>query len=105
MAVKTVNPATGKIIQVYAEMDMTTVSDIIASTHAAFLPWRNTHFKQRAQILQKAAEILAKNKPAYAELMTQEMGKPIRFSIAEIEKCARACQYFAENAEKLLAPQ
>jgi succinate-semialdehyde dehydrogenase / glutarate-semialdehyde dehydrogenase len=105
MTIQTVNPATGEIIQTYPEMDAATVNYIIESTHAAFLAWQKTSFQQRAQMLQKIADQLLKNQQRYAELMTQEMGKPLRFSLSEIEKCARACRYFAENAEQLLATQ
>lgn len=105
MSIQTINPATGQVIQSYPEMDIATVDKIIDSTHAAFLQWRHRNFSERAQILQKIAALLDQNKQEYAQLITQEMGKPLRFSIAEIEKCQKSCQFYAENAEKLLAPQ
>ncbi len=105
MTIETINPATGQVIQSYQEMNSREVEAIIESTHIAFLEWRNTSFTERSQKLKQAGALLEKNKQEYAQLITQEMGKPLRSSISEIEKCAWACEYFAENAEKLLAPQ
>lgn len=105
MTIQTINPANGKLIKTYPKMSIAEVDSIINATHSAFLQWRETSFSHRAQILKNAADLLAQNKQDYAELMTQEMGKPIRFSISEIEKCQWACQYFAENAENLLSAQ
>ncbi len=105
MTIQTINPTNGKVIKTYTEMDIAEVDAIINATHTAFLEWRETSFNNRAKILQKMADLLEKHKQDYAQLMTQEMGKPIRFSISEIEKCQWACRYFAENAERLLAPQ
>ena len=104
MHIQTINPATGKVITTYQQMDKMTVDRIIDRTHQAFLQWRNTNFAERAKILLNIAATLGKNKQIYADLMTQEMGKPIRFSLAEIEKCQKVCQFYAENAEKFLAP-
>jgi succinate-semialdehyde dehydrogenase / glutarate-semialdehyde dehydrogenase len=105
MNIQTINPATGKVIATYPEMDKTTVDRIIGHTQQAFLQWRNFSFAERATILLNIAATLGKNKQIYADLITQEMGKPIRFSLAEIEKCQWVCQFYAENAEKFLASQ
>lgn len=105
MTIQTVNPATGKNIHSYEEMDKTTIDKIIDSAHAAFLTWREFSFERRGEVFHNVAKLLEKNKQEYAHLMTQEMGKPIRFSVGEIEKCQWACRYFAENAKRMLAPQ
>ncbi len=105
MTIQTTNPATGQPIQTYQHMDVATVDAIIESTHSAYLQWSRTNFSERAKILKKIAELLEKNKPSYAQLITQEMGKPIRFSVSEIEKCQTVCHYYADHAEKFLAAQ
>lgn len=103
MNIQTINPATGKMIATYQEMGKITVDQIIDRSHHAFLKWRKTNIAERAQNLRQIAVVLGKNKQVYADLITQEMGKPIRLSLAEIEKCQWVCQYYAENAEKFLA--
>jgi succinate-semialdehyde dehydrogenase/glutarate-semialdehyde dehydrogenase len=55
--------------------------------------------------MRRAAEILRNNASGYARLMAQEMGKPISGGKAEVEKCAWACDYYAENAERFLTPE
>jgi succinate-semialdehyde dehydrogenase/glutarate-semialdehyde dehydrogenase len=105
MTIQSINPATGQVIKTYEEISIHQVDPIIEKTHQAFVHWKNTDFSERAQKLVQLAADLEKNKQDFAELITQEMGKPLSFSVLEIEKCQRACRYFAENGEKLLATQ
>jgi succinate-semialdehyde dehydrogenase/glutarate-semialdehyde dehydrogenase len=66
------------------------VQAIIASAHQAYLAWRRTSFRERAALMRRAADVLRGNAREYARLMAEEMGKPIRDGIAEIQKCAAA---------------
>jgi succinate-semialdehyde dehydrogenase/glutarate-semialdehyde dehydrogenase len=81
------------------------VSAAIDSAHAAFLAWRETSFAQRATHMRKAAALLRDRARDYGRLMALEMGKPIRDGIAEAQKCATGCDYYAENAERYLADE
>jgi succinate-semialdehyde dehydrogenase/glutarate-semialdehyde dehydrogenase len=65
--------------------------------------WRRTSFLERADLMQAAAQVLRRRQDEFAELMTAEMGKTLKEGRAEIEKCAVNCDYFAENAERILA--
>src|SRR5206468_7101107 len=103
MAIESINPATGETLKTYAETSRAEVDDIIGKTHEAFLAWRRTSFEERARRMRGAARILRKNAEAYARLMAQEMGKPVRDGIGEAQKCALACEFYADNAEKFLA--
>jgi len=102
---KAVNPATGELIKEYQEHTNEEASKIIAETHREFITWRNTSFKERAELMHKAAEILRANKEKYARTITLEMGKIIAESKAEIEKCAWVCDYYADNAVKFLSDE
>ncbi|HEY7751908.1 MAG TPA: aldehyde dehydrogenase family protein, partial [Ignavibacteriaceae bacterium] len=100
-----VNPATGKKIKSYRELDFPEIEKIITSTDNAFQNWKVLPFSNRSELMRNAASVLRKNKKIYSQLMTDEMGKPIKQSIAEVEKCAWVCEYYAENAEKFLADE
>ncbi|MBT0607989.1 NAD-dependent succinate-semialdehyde dehydrogenase [Aequorivita echinoideorum] len=93
------NPYTGKEIERYKNHTKAEVSEIIDKADKRFYSWRETSFSERKKLMLAAAAELKKNKQEYAETMTAEMGKPISQSIAEIEKCAWVCEYYAENAQ------
>ena len=103
MAIQAINPATNEVLKTYEEMTPATVTNIINKTHEAFLDWRSTTFSYRAALMRKAAGILRTDSREYARLMAQEMGKPVRDGVAEAQKCALACDFYAEHAEKFLA--
>lgn len=100
--IKSINPATGEEIKSYEEMSLEQIESIINETNKAFLEWKEKDFSFRKSLMKKAVEILRTNKKKYADLMTIEMGKPIKQSYAEVEKCAWVCDYFADNAENFL---
>lgn len=100
-----INPATGEQIKTYSAMSWEEVEALLQAANQAQKEWALTPFKQRAQHMLAAKEVLLKNKEEYAQLMAAEMGKIYPQGIAEIEKCAWVCEYYAENAEKFLAPE
>ena len=103
MAIKAINPVNGKIFATYDEMTPSVVSGIISDVHEAFLKWRHTSFEERAAMMREAARILRGKAGEYARLMAQEMGKPVRDGVAEVEKCASGCDFYAGNAARFLA--
>ena len=100
---QSINPANEELIQQYAEMSDSDVSEILTHTNSTFNEWKLTSFEYRASLMKNATKILRDLKDDLAKLMTFEMGKPILQSKAEVEKCAWVCDYYAENAEKFLA--
>jgi succinate-semialdehyde dehydrogenase/glutarate-semialdehyde dehydrogenase len=102
MKLETINPATGKIVNTYDELDSKQIAEIIDRADATLRNWRRLDFARRSKLMKNAAQVLDDNQAEYAELMTIEMGKPIRQSIAEVEKCAWVCRYYAEHAESFL---
>jgi succinate-semialdehyde dehydrogenase/glutarate-semialdehyde dehydrogenase len=105
MAIESINPATGEVVARYEEMAPAAVANIIAKAHEAFLGWRRSSFATRAQAMRKSAEILRSDAGHYGKLMAQEMGKPLRDGIAEAQKCASGCDFYAEHAARFLAPE
>ena len=101
----TINPFTGELIKEFPNATDAEVTEAIESAHQAFLSWRNTSFANKAEILNRAAALLRDSKRRYAELLTLEMGKVIGEAEAEVELSAQILEYYAEHAERLLAPQ
>ena len=105
MTIKAINPATGETFASYQEMTDDGLRDAISKAHNEFLDWRRTGFSSRAGLMRQAAKVLRENAGKYADLMAREMGKPIRDGVAEVQKCAAACDYYADNAEQFLATE
>jgi succinate-semialdehyde dehydrogenase / glutarate-semialdehyde dehydrogenase len=105
MTIKAINPATGEAFASYEAMTDDGVRDAIGKAHQAFLAWRRIGFSDRAALMHRAAQVLRDHASQYARLMAQEMGKPIRDGVGEIQKCAAACDFYADNAERFLAPE
>lgn len=99
------NPYSGEILAEHREYTSEEINETLNQAANTFREWKETTFEQRSRLMQKAAEELRMNKQEYAETMTREMGKPISQSVAEIEKCAWVCDYYAENAEDHLSPK
>ena len=105
MAIATVNPATGETIKAFDPLSVEELDARLARAHEAFQSYRLTTFAQRAEWLQAAADILEKEADAIAAVMTTEMGKTLKAAKAEAVKCAKACRFYAENAEAFLADE
>jgi|SRR5690554_1546088 len=96
------NPYTGESLISYKNHTQNEVEEILTKADERFYEWRETSFAHRKKLLFAAASELKENKQEYAITMVEEVGKPISQAIAEIEKCAWVCEYYAENAEKFL---
>ncbi len=105
MAIQTINPATGNLIKSFAELSSEEINETINDVQNEFLSWREIQFSERSKLMFNAAKLLRENKNRYAGIMTLEMGKPISQAIAEAEKCAWVCEYYAENAKSILADE
>ena len=100
---ESVNPATGEVIATHhtlRDVELEAKLDLAADR---FESYRRTDFERRAAWMRQAADILETGSRHWAELMTLEMGKPIRAAIAEAEKCAWACRYYADRGAEFLA--
>ena len=100
-----VDPATGQPGRTYPGVDPGQGLEIVRAVRAAFEGWRRTSFAERARLMRVAGDVLRRRRDEFAALMTAEMGKTLAEGRAEIDKCAGACDHFAEHAEAMLAPQ
>lgn len=105
MSIAAINPANGKVIKKYRSHTLKQAGQKIKQTQRAWLDWKQTSHEERSAFLTEMAAILQTRKKEFAVLMAQEMGKPVNQGIAEIEKCASVCEYYAANAAKFLADQ
>jgi succinate-semialdehyde dehydrogenase/glutarate-semialdehyde dehydrogenase len=105
MAIASINPATGDTLRTYEALTDEELEAKLRRADETFRTYRRTSFAERARWMTRAAEILEAEKEAHGGIMTEEMGKPIGAAVAEAEKCARACRYYAENAERFLADE
>ena len=105
MAIASINPTTGETLKTFEALNKDQLQEKLQLAADTFRTHRRTSFKERAQLMSRAAEILENEKQTFGKLMTTEMGKPIKAAVAEAEKCAWVCRYYAENAERHLADQ
>jgi succinate-semialdehyde dehydrogenase / glutarate-semialdehyde dehydrogenase len=105
MNLVSINPANGQILKKYKAHTLSQVGQKIRQTHKAWSGWKNTAHLERSGLLLNMAGVLQTRKKEFAILMAQEMGKPVNQGVAEIEKCASVCEYYAANAAKYLQDQ
>src|SRR6201995_1955938 len=105
VAIATINPATGETVKAYDEMSEADVERCLAAAVAVHEGYRLTRFAERAGWMRQAAAILDNEQDQVAAMMTTEMGKTLAAAKQEVAKCATACRYYADNAERFLADE
>lgn len=105
MAIATINPATGQLLKSFEPLSAGQIEVKLQLATRTFPIFRNLSFAARATMMLKAADILEREKEDLGRLMTTEMGKTFRSAVDEAVKCAWACRYYAENAERFLADE
>jgi succinate-semialdehyde dehydrogenase/glutarate-semialdehyde dehydrogenase len=103
MRMESVNPTTGEHLDAFDYWTDARLETALWEAAAAAPGWQASDYSERARALRAAAAELRANAVHYAQLITLEMGKPVREARAEIEKCAVGCDYFAEHAPRFLA--
>lgn len=99
------NPYNGTFLNSYTKDTKSAIRTKLEKAETIGASWAALPVEDRCELLSKVADLLLERKEEYAELMTKEMGKPVSQSISEIEKCAWACDFYALNAEDLLADE
>jgi succinate-semialdehyde dehydrogenase/glutarate-semialdehyde dehydrogenase len=102
MAIASINPATGEKLKDFAAFDDEEIEKRLARAEQAFAHHRREPFAKRAQLMVAVASLLEQEKEQLARVITLEMGKLLRGAMDEVEKCARGCRFYAENAERFL---
>src|SRR5256884_8931494 len=105
MAIASINPATGELSKRFAPPSDDEIDTALDRAVSSFEKYRTSSFAERAAKLRHTAEILEKDREHFARIITGDMGKLLRASIDEIEKCARGCRFYAEHGEQFLREQ
>jgi len=105
MTYATTSPYSGELVRVFPDATDAEVLEAIGKADTAFLAWRETSFADRAAVMRGAAGILRRDADSYARFLTLEMGKLLGEAMAEVELSAAIFDYYADNAERLLAPK
>ena len=100
-----INPHNEEVVGEYPTMSHNRLMTVVNEVHDSWRLYNSTSFEERKLWLKNVATILRERKKEFAHLMTIEMGKPILQGIAETEKSAWVCDYYADNAENFLQDQ
>jgi succinate-semialdehyde dehydrogenase/glutarate-semialdehyde dehydrogenase/succinyl-CoA reductase len=104
ITISTINPATEEVISTYDSMTKEQIQNQVARAKSAFLEWRE-NLEKRRSCLYALTEYLRKNKIKLAEVATREMGKVVKEAISEVEKCAWALEFYADNGANFLSDE
>ncbi len=102
MIFQSINPFSKALIAEHEVLTDAQLKRKLELAESAFMNWRHTSFQERGDKMKKLADILREKKGELGLLITNEMGKILSEGIAEVEKCAANCDFYAENAEKML---
>jgi succinate-semialdehyde dehydrogenase/glutarate-semialdehyde dehydrogenase len=105
MPIATTNPVTGEVLRTFEPLTDQQIDEAIGRSSAGFRALRDTSFTQRATWMRAAADLLEAEQDDVGALITQEMGKTLAAARAEVTKCANACRFYAEHAERFLADE
>lgn len=105
MGIASINPATGETLASFEPLSPEQLEDRLALAARTFRSYRRSSFAERSRILAQAADLIEREKQSLGRLMTTEMGKTLAAAVAEAEKCAWVCRYYAEHAEQFLADE
>src|SRR4051794_30233056 len=105
MAIATVSPTTGETLAVFEALTDAGIESRLQRAVDAFRVNRARNFGERSSRMNRVAALLEERKDDYGRLITIEMGKPVKAAVAEVQKCALVCRYYAEHAEAYLADE
>lgn len=100
--IKSINPYTGELLERYTSITESEIQEKLELANSSYQEWKITFFENRSALMAEAGKQLLKEKQKYAKIISLEMGKVIKESIAEIEKCAWVCDYYSKKASQFL---
>jgi len=101
----TVNPSTEEPIAEYSVMTSGQIEEVITLAESDYLSWKKVSLPKRSELMKQLAVLLRAEKERHAAQISLEMGKPLSQAVAEVQKSAMLCDYYAEHAEAFLTPE
>src|SRR5579872_819640 len=105
MTFLSLDPANGERLHEYPAWGPERLEQALSAAAAAAPAWGARPMEERCARMRRAGELLLQRRDEYALLMSREMGKLLTEARAEIEKSARACLYYADEAPRMLADE
>ncbi len=105
MAFESINPANGELLATFPAWGSPELEQALSRVAAATPAWASSPLEQRCTLMRSAAQVLRNRRDELAKLITLEMGKLFTEARAEIEKCALACDHYADNGPRYLADE
>ncbi|HET7672974.1 MAG TPA: NAD-dependent succinate-semialdehyde dehydrogenase [Candidatus Saccharimonadales bacterium] len=105
MALESINPKNKKLIKAFDELSQSQVDQKLSKAEKAFAELKEASFADKKKWMKQVAGILRERKAEFAQIITDEVGKTLSASEAEVEKCAATCDFYADNAEEFLSPE
>ncbi len=102
MKLVSINPYTEEINGEFDTLAFDRCEAAVRRARAALPEWQSLSVAERAGFMQRVIAGLEKGKQLYARLITQEMGKPIRQAVSEIDKCILLCHYYMQHSHHFL---
>lgn len=102
---KSINPYNLEVLQSFEPLSLVEITQNLNKIEQSFSAWKSTSYAFRAQLMKQLATNVKKDAEKYGKLASLEMGKPIQQAVAEVEKCAWVCEYYAKHAAEYLADQ
>lgn len=102
MSLKSINPYSGELLAEYEEFNQEKTNQVVEQAFCSWEEWRSIPFNTRRNLLTDAGRLLVERKHEYGKLISLEMGKVLHEAIAEVEKSALVCNYYADHAERFL---
>ncbi len=105
MSYTTINPVSGECLREFPLWNTAELNAVLDQVAAATPGWAATDLSERCRLLRRAGEIVRARRDELAALITLEMGKLAKEARAEVEKCAHACDYYAEHGPAFIADE
>ena len=102
MGFTAINPTGGEMLARYPFAEGPDVEAAVEMAAVAQRSWRLVPLEERAQLVGAVAQLFRANRQKLAEIVTMEMGKPLREALAEVDKSALACEYYGDLGASFL---